>query len=244
MDWLDITLIGFGAGAIGTGFGGVLALFMRRPSSRTLGMMLGFAAGIMLVIVFLELLPEGLETGFVYPVLGLVFGIVSLLLLDEHFAHHHFISEEVHHPTYAKKGVLIATGVALHNVPEGLAIGAGFAASASLGMTLAILITLHNTPEGLAAAMPLRSGGSRPGRIVLTTVVAGLPMGVGAMVGGLLGAISPFMLGLSLGFAAGAMLYIISDELIPDVYRLASSHVAIGGITAGVLLGMVMVRFI
>jgi ZIP family zinc transporter len=244
MDWLHITLIGFGAGAVGTGLGGVLALFLRRPSARTIGMMLGLAAGIMLVIVFLELVPEGLATGFVFPVLGLVLGIGALLLMDEHFAHHHFVSSEVHHPTHAKKGVLIATGVALHNFPEGLAIGAGFAASASLGITLAILITLHNTPEGLAAAIPLRSGGLRPGRIVLTTVVAGLPMGVGAMVGGLLGAISPFMLGASLGFAAGAMLYIVSDELIPDVYRLASPHVAIGGITAGVLLGLVMLQFV
>ena len=244
MHWFEITLIGFATGAVGTGLGGSLALFLRRPSSRTLGMMLGFAAGIMLVVVFLELLPEGLETGFFYPALGLVLGILALLLLDERFAHHHFVTTEIHHPTYAKKGVLIATGVALHNFPEGLAIGAGFVASEALGITLALLIALHNMPEGLAAGIPLKSAGSRPRRIVLTTVVAGLPMGVGAMVGALLGTISPFMLGASLGFAAGAMLYIISDELIPDVYRLTNPHVAIGGITAGVILGMVMVHFI
>lgn len=244
MDWLEITLIGFGAGALGTGLGGALSLLLRRPSSRTLGMMLGFAAGIMLVVVFLELLPEGLETGFVYPVVGLLMGIVALLLMDDYFPHHHFASVEVHRHAHAKKGVLIATGIALHNFPEGLAIGAGFAASASLGLTLAVLIALHNTPEGLAAAIPLKSGGFRNRRIIITTVLAGLPMGVGAMVGGLLGTISPVMLGGALGFAAGAMLYIISDELIPDVYRLTDPHTAIFGITAGVLLGMVLVYFI
>lgn len=208
--------------------------------------MLGFAGGVMLVVVFVELIPEGLETGFAYPVLGLLLGVLSLLFLDEHFAHHHFVSKEDHHhrEKYLKKGVLIATGVALHNFPEGLAIGAGFVASPALGITLTILIALHNLPEGLAAGIPLKTGGSRPLRIILTTVAAGLPMGVGAMVGALLGTLSPFMLGGSLGFAAGAMLYIISDELIPDVYRLTNPHVAIGGITAGVIIGIVMIHFI
>jgi len=244
MDWLEVTLIGFGAGALGTGLGGVLALFLRKPSSRTLGLMLGLAAGVMLAIVFLELLEEGLETGIVYPVIGLFTGIAAFFLLDESFPHRHFVSEEVHNGHYVKKGMLIATGIALHNLPEGIAIGAGFAASTSLGISLAILIALHNIPEGLAVAIPLKAGGSRHRRIVLITLLAGLPMGVGAAVGALLGIISSAMLGISLGFAAGAMLYIVCDELIPDVYRLASAHVAIGGITAGVILGMVLIYFI
>ncbi len=244
MYWQEITLIGFGAGAVGTGFGGLLALFLRKPSSRTLGLMLGLAAGVMLAIVFLELLEEGLETGFIYPVLGLAFGILAFLLLDRYFPHQHFVSKEVHQHAYVKKGMLIATGIALHNFPEGLAIGAGFAASTSLGITLAILIALHNIPEGLAVAVPLKAGGSRRRRIVLITILAGLPMGVGALVGALLGSVSTAMLGLSFGFAAGAMLYIVCDELIPDVYRLTSAHVAIGGITLGVILGLTMIHFV
>ncbi len=244
MDWLQILLIGFGAGALGTGLGGLLALFLRKPSSSTLGLLLGFAAGVMLSIVFLELLEEGLETGLLYAVLGLLVGIVAFLLLDRFFPHRHFVSEEVHHKTYVKKGMLIATGIGLHNLPEGIAIGAGFAASPSLGISLAIFIALHNIPEGLAIAVPLKVGGFRRRDIVLITMLAGLPMGVGALIGALLGIISPAMLGLSLGFAAGAMLYIVCDELIPDVYGLTNAHVAIGGITAGVILGIVMTYYI
>ncbi len=221
-----------------------MALLLRKPSTRTVGMMLGFAAGLMLAIVFLEVLEEALKTGYAYPVLGLFIGIVAFLLLDNYFPHRHFVTDEVPRGAYVKKGMLMATGIALHNFPEGLAIGAGFAAATSLGITLAILIALHNIPEGFAMAIPLRAGGSRRRYIVLIAILAGLPMGVGALLGALLGTLSTAMLGVSLGFAAGAMLYIVCDELIPDVYRLTSAHVAIAGITAGVILGITLIYFI
>ncbi len=244
MEWLEITVIGFATGALGTGTGGVLATLVRKPSPKILGLMLGFAAGIMLTIVFLELLEEGLEIGFAAPTAGLLFGIVAFLLLDRYFPHSHFFTEEIREATYTRKGLLIAIGIALHNFPEGMAIGAGFIASPALGITLAILIALHNIPEGLAIAVPLKAGGSHPRRILLVTLLAGLPMGVGAAIGSLLGIISPTTMGLALGFAAGAMLYIVCDELIPEVYQLTTPHVAIAGITVGVVLGMSLMHFI
>lgn len=239
MDWVEVTIIGAAAGVIGAGLGGLLALLFTRPSNRVLGFMLGLSAGVMLAIVFMELIEEALdEAGFLYGAGGLLLGIILFIWLDGRFPHIHFVTEETGKGTYLKKGALIATGIALHNFPEGVAIGAGFALSDATGIALAILIGLHNIPEGLAIALPLNVGGTNRYKSLGVTMLAGLPIGLGALVGGILSEISPLILGGAMGFAGGAMLYVVCDELIPDVYELTNPHVAIGGITSGVLLGM------
>ncbi|MGI5823459.1 MAG: ZIP family metal transporter [Dethiobacteria bacterium] len=241
---LQITFAGLVAGMLGTGFGGALALMFIKPSHKTLGMMLGFSAGIMLSIIFLELLQEAMAAGFFYAALGLLLGILIFVSLDRFFPHHHFVSEEKQESRYIKKGILIATGIALHNLPEGLAIGAGFASSTSMGITLVALIALHNIPEGLAVAVPLNMGGLSRFRSLGVALMAGLPMGVGALLGALIGNISPPFLAFSLSFAGGAMLYIVCDELVPDIFELTNAYIAITGVTAGVLTGMLMVHYL
>lgn len=244
MDWLEITLIGLMAGTMGTGIGGLLALSLLRPSNSVLGLMLGFSGGIMLSIVFMELLQKAAKNSFAHMIVGLLLGILVFVYLDNYFPHWHYVSEETVGKAYVRKGVLIATGIALHNLPEGIAIGAGFASSEQMGITLAILIAAHNIPEGMAVGFPLYFGGLGRVKSLAITLMAGVPMGVGALLGALAGNISFSFLSLSLGFAAGAMLYIVCDELIPDVYRLASAHTAILGITAGILTGMLMVYYL
>lgn len=244
MDWLEITLIGLMAGTMGTGIGGLLALSLLKPSNNVLGLMLGFSGGIMLSIVFMELLQKAAENSFAHMIVGLLLGILVFVYLDNYFPHWHYVSEETVGKAYVRKGVLIATGIALHNLPEGIAIGAGFASSEQMGITLAILIAAHNIPEGMAVGFPLYFGGLGRVKSLAITLMAGVPMGVGALLGALAGNISLSFLSLSLGFAAGAMLYIVCDELIPDVYRLASAHTAILGITAGILTGMLMVYYL
>ncbi len=244
MDWLEITLIGLMAGTMGTGIGGLLALSLFKPSNNVLGLMLGFSGGIMLSIVFMELLQKAAENSFAHMIVGLLLGILVFVYLDNYFPHWHYVSEETVGKAYVRKGVLIATGIALHNLPEGIAIGAGFASSEQMGITLAILIAAHNIPEGMAVGFPLYFGGLGRVKSLAITLMAGVPMGVGALLGALAGNISFSFLSLSLGFAAGAMLYIVCDELIPDVYRLASAHTAILGITAGILTGMLMVYYL
>ncbi|NLL58779.1 MAG: ZIP family metal transporter [Firmicutes bacterium] len=244
MDWLEITLIGLMAGTMGTGIGGLLALSLFKPSNNVLGLMLGFSGGIMLSIVFMELLQKAAENSFAHMIVGLLLGILVFVYLDNYFPHWHYVSEETVGKAYVRKGVLIATGIALHNLPEGIAIGAGFASSEQMGITLAILIAAHNIPEGMAVGFPLYFGGLGRVKSLAITLMAGVPMGAGALLGALAGNISFSFLSLSLGFAAGAMLYIVCDELIPDVYRLASAHTAILGITAGILTGMLMVYYL
>ena len=151
----------------------------------------------------------------------------------------HFVTEEVRTGSFLKKGILIATGIALHNISEGIAIGAGFAASTGMGITLAVLISLHNVPEGLAVAIPLNIGGMGRARVFGVTLLAGLPMGLGALLGAARAILRGF---LALSWASPC--YIVFDELIPDVLEVADNHTAIWGITAGILIGMTMVLYL
>lgn len=237
-----ITLYSLLAGVLGTGGGGLLAYYFPRPNRKVFSMILGFAAGIMLAIAFLELLEESLALGdTLLAVIGLVLGVGIFLWLDNTFPHNHPVRGlDGQQGRYVKKGYLIAGGIALHNLPEGLAIGAGFAASPELGLGLAFIIALHNIPEGLAVAMPLKVAGKKEQGLWIS-FLAGVPMAIGGFIGGLIGNISLALLSLSLAFAAGAMLYIVCDELIPDAYENSPDHYPIVGILVGVIIGLLII---
>jgi ZIP family zinc transporter len=236
---IRVTLIGLLAGVIGTGSGGLVAYFIQNPGSKFLSAILGFAAGIMLVVVFMELLPEAVAIGgFFYGVSGLLLGIGLLLLMDTYFPHYHHYSGECRQSRFRRVGVLLGIGIALHNIPEGLAIGSGFISGETLGFGLAMIMTVQNIPEGVAMAAAMCAGGLRRWRVILATALAGLPMGAGALSGALIGSISPVFLSISLGFAAGAMLYIVCDELIPDANTLSGGHSPTMGLVLGVVIGI------
>ncbi len=240
MSWLEIGALGMLAGVVGTGLGGLLSVFVKNPTPRFTGTILAFAAGVMLSIVFMELIEESIAySGYLSAIAGLALGMIVFYLFDHYLPHQHvFTTEKAHTGGYLKKGTLLALGIGLHNLPEGLAIGTGFAGSTELGISLAVLIGLHNIPEGMAVAAPLKQGGWSYFKVLGVTALAGAPMGIGALIGAAIGSISPFVLGLSLGFAAGAMLYIVCDELIPDAYQSAGAHLSILGIFGGTILGI------
>ncbi len=240
MNWFEIGMMGMLAGVIGTGAGGLLSILVKKPTPRFTGTILAFAAGIMLSIIFLELIGEAIAfSGSMAAIVGLTLGMVIFYFLDHYLPHHHTVTaEDTPFNSYLKKGTLLALGIGLHNLPEGLAIGSGYVGSTELGLSLAILIGLHNIPEGMAVAAPLKQGGYNYGKIIAVTALAGVPMGLGAMIGAAIGSISNNVLGISLGFAGGAMLYIVCDELIPDAYESAGAHLSILGIFAGTILGI------
>ncbi|MFO7952249.1 MAG: ZIP family metal transporter [Bacillota bacterium] len=245
MSWFAIGLLGMLAGVLGTGAGGLLSVFVKKPTPRLTGTILAFAAGIMLVIVFLELIEESIEfSGYGTAITGLSLGMLVLYIIDHFLPHHHSVTvEEAHLKGYLKKGTMLALGIGLHNFPEGLAIGTGFIGSTELGTTLAILIGLHNIPEGMAVAAPLTHGGYTYYKVIGITALTGIPMGLGAFLGALIGSISPLILGMSFGFAAGAMLYIVCDELIPDAYESAGAHLSILGIFLGTVVGLLFIAW-
>ncbi len=244
-DILMISLIGLAAGVIGTGSGTIIALFLRSPSRMVLSFILGFAGGIMLAIVLIDLMPEAIEAGsFVSAFAGLLVGVIFILLLDLKMPHFHFFETTEELARFIRTGTILGLGIAMHNLPEGIAIGASYVASPALGFTLALTIALHNIPEGIAMACPLCAGGMKARYILLYTAMAGLPMGLGAFVGAGLGFISPLVLSLALGFAGGAMLYIIFGELIPGSQNAGNSHAGTFGAVFGTVAGILLLSVI
>lgn len=243
LSWFEVGMLGLLAGVVGTGAGGVLSVLIKKTTPRFTGTILAFAAGVMLSIIFLELIEESIaSSGHWAAILGITFGMAIFYLLDHYLPHTHAVTEEeTPFGGYLKKGTLLALGIGLHNLPEGLAIGAGYVGSAELGLSLAVLIGLHNIPEGMAVGAPLKQGGYSHLKVIGITLLAGAPMGIGALIGAAIGSISDYILGISFGFAAGAMLYIVCDELIPDAYESAGAHLSILGIFAGTVLGILFI---
>ncbi len=236
---------------VSTVLGAVVIMVFGKPGPRLLSGLLGFAAGVMLAISFFDLLPEALGNGSIVTAsIGFLLGAGIMYALDRLIPHAHITSdqelalESIPHGRAAKRdllrvGYLVFFGLALHNLPEGLAIGAGVEASPQLGLYVAIAIALHNIPEGIAAAGILRAGGLSIVRVLLLTLVIGLMTPLGALLGLAFFRISPVFIAAGMAFAAGAMVYIASDELIPQANKL-NSHVSIGGLIAGLLVVFIM----
>ena len=142
-------------------------------------------------------------------------------------------------------GAVMACAIALHNVPEGMTIGASYAsnngAMGGAALVLAVLIGLHNIPEGMAVSVPLISGGMSRWKAVLITACSGIPTILGALLGYWLGEIGPIGLTLSLGFASGAMLYVVFGEILPQSILMYHSKLPAFSAIAGILVGLLII---
>jgi len=142
-------------------------------------------------------------------------------------------------------GLVMASAIALHNVPEGMTIGASYASNngvmGSAALILAVLIGLHNIPEGMAVSVPLISGGMSKPKAVLLTALSGVPTMVGALLGYLIGEIGAVGLAVSLGFASGAMLYVVFGEILPQAYLMYHSKLPAFTAIGGMLLGLFII---
>ena len=141
-------------------------------------------------------------------------------------------------------GIVMVCAIALHNVPEGMTIGASYASNDAVmgtaAITLAVLIGMHNIPEGMAVSVPLIAGGMPKWKAVLITASSGIPTVIGALLGFVLGELGPLGLALSLGFASGAMLYVVFGEILPQAILMyhskAPAFSAIGGMLVGLFI--------
>ena len=159
--------------------------------------------------------------------------------LDYHYARHD------NKMSLFVAGIVMACAIALHNVPEGMTIGASYASNdgvmGSAALVLAVLIGLHNIPEGMAVSVPLISGGTKKVRAVLLTAASGIPTILGALLGFWLGEIGPLGLTLSLGFASGAMLYVVFGEILPQSILMYHSKLPAFSTIVGMLVGILII---
>jgi len=243
---MAVTLIGFLCGMIGTGIGGFITILLKNPTRRFMAVLLGFTSGIMLSVVSFDLLPEAFKLGNVWlSFVGMSIGVGLMILIDEFMPSELSLTKNARNKSTAdygfiKSGILLGIGIAIHNFPEGLAVGSGFAANNTLGVGLAIVIALHDLPEGVAMAAPLKMGGISRLKILLYTILAGIPMGIGAFLGEVIGAISPIFISLCLSFAAGSMLFITCGELIPKSQTVYKGRISTIGMLLGIMSGILI----
>lgn len=231
------------AGMGGTGLGGALAaLLPRHAEERLTSLLLSFAAGVMTALVCLDLLPEALEAGGLVMAAGaLTAGCAVTAGLEGLLGRGGTARQGL-----LLSGLITAAAIAVNNLPEGMVIGAAWAldrrTASATGLTMAVVIGLHNIPEGMAVAAPLMGGGCSRPRAVLATVLAGAPTVLGAITGYSLGAMGPRTLSLSLGFAGGAMLYVVFAQLLPESAALWRSRLPAWAALAGILTGLLILR--
>jgi ZIP family zinc transporter len=248
---------------LSTGIGSAIAYFIRKPEPKHMTLILGFSAGVMLYISFAELLHQSFDNvGFLSANIGFFTGIAFIAVLDILIPHEYkqeHIDEPQSGPAEAdlphrfrhqhgqrdkrsylmRAGMLTAIGIAIHNFPEGLAVfSSGITGDRTFGIMVAIAIALHNIPEGVSVSIPIwEATGSRK-RAFLYSFAAGLAEPVGAVIGYafLFNFLTPTLIYSLLAFAAGIMVYISLDELLPTAHLYGKEHLVIIGVIAGMVI--------
>lgn len=232
---LQAVLLGLVAG-LATGIGGAAVAVLRRLDMRTYDALLGFAAGVMTAIATIGLIGEASASGSAITVLvGLALGALTLHAMDRYLPHEHMALWIVDPQSY-RRGLLLLAALTLHNIPEGLAVGTSYVAQPRLGVLIAVAIALHNIPEGIAVAGPFRAAGMARHQYIAWALVSGLAEPIAAFVGAGLVTLWIPLMPISMAFAAGAMLYVVSDELIPESHSHGFEHEA----TLGFILGFML----
>ncbi len=244
------TLASLIAGAA-TGLGAAPMLLIRRLTDRWQDTLLGFAAGVMLAASFFSLIIPALDivehsghsrsSAALTVLTAVLLGAAVLWLINRTVPHEHFIPQ-AHSPLHAAKLRriwLFVLAITLHNVPEGLAVGVGFGGGdLAQGRTIALAIGLQNMPEGLAVAASLIGLNYRRSVAVGVALLTGLVEPLGGLLGAAATSLSQPLLPWGLGFAAGAMLFVISNEIIPETHRQGHETMATGGVMVGLAVMM------
>ena len=240
MDLVILTAIGVGSATV---FGAIIGFIFKDISHKFSDIVLAFAAGIMLAAAFIGLILPSLEYGGKYgiitTVLGIFAGAVCMKLIDKLVPHLHKMAESDIEPHSRNRSIdkvlLFVLAIAIHNFPEGIAAGVGFGAGNDAeAIVIAIGIALQNIPEGMVIIAPMLAVGITPKKTFFYAALTGVVEVVGTMIGYFAVSVSAAILPFALSFAGGTMLYVISDEMIPETH----AHGSESGATFSLLLGI------
>lgn len=243
--------------ALATALGTVPVMFSQRMSERTQDTLFGFGAGVMLAACAFSLILPGMEAvreqviwgGSKFAAAGVIgvailLGAAAMMGIDRMLPHEHFIKGREGMDLDAARKLqrtwLFVFAITLHNFPEGLAIGVGYASNGIAGNALATGIAIQDIPEGLVVAVALLAAGYSRRTAVLLAMLTGLVEPIGAVLGAAVVSTSAGVLPWGLGFTAGAMLFVISHEIIPESHRKGHESFATGGLMLGFVLMMFM----
>ncbi len=233
---------------LSTGIGSAIAYFIKKPKMQYLSFSLGFSAGVMIYISFMELIPSAIRNvGELWGVIAFFIGIGFIGLIDILIPKaenpHHFI--EISSTTQAqvnkpllRTGLFTALAIGIHNFPEGLATFGTALSDIRLGAIIAIAIAIHNIPEGIAVSMPIYFATKNKNKAFVVSFLSGIAEPIGALIGFLI--LMPFLsvnlLASLLAFTAGVMVYISVDEILPVAHKYGHGHTVVSGIVLGMLI--------
>ena len=234
------------AAGLSTTIGSFIGLAVRKPGRRFVGFTLGFSAGVMVLVSFVNLLPGAIEEiGFLQAHAAFFLGMVSFFFLD-FFIPHDYIGQHDHPKEgegggLGRVGLLVALGVGIHNFPEGMATFAGTLKDVRVGVAIAIAIAIHNIPEGIAVSAPIFAATGSRRKAFLWSFLSGVsePVGAGLAALVLMPVLTPGVLGVVQAAVAGIMVAISLDELVPAAKSFGDEHTPI----VGVIVGMAVMAF-
>ncbi|UCC67525.1 MAG: zinc transporter ZupT [Armatimonadota bacterium] len=228
---------------LSTTLGSAIAWLVPRPGPAFMALTLGFSAGVMIYISFVELLAAGLEEiGFLWGQLAFFVGFGVMLTMDLLIPHSYQSETDpgisLKDAKLLRTGLFVALGIAIHNFPEGLATFAAALSSRQLGIAIALTVAIHNIPEGIAVSAPVYAATGSRSKAFMWSFLSGLSEPLGAAMAGLvlLPFLSPALLGALLALVAGFMVFIALDELLPASRTFGREHLTI----LGVVLGMIV----
>ena len=238
MELVLLTAAGVGGATV---IGALIGFIFKNISHKFSDIVLSFAAGVMLAAAVMGLIIPSIEGGgrfsIIITVAGIFAGAFCLNLIDKLVPHLHKmagVEQESHGNTDLNKVLLFVTAIAIHNLPEGIAAGVGFGSDDTTGaLIIAGGIALQNIPEGMVIIAPMLAAGVKPGRTLLLAILTGAVEIVGTLIGYFAVNISASILPFALAFAGGTMLYVISDEMIPETHAHGSQR----GATYALLVG-------
>lgn len=252
MDLNQTALIAALIAGLSTGLGAVPIYFKKSFSDKSMDLGMGFSAGVMLVASFLSLILPGLaeaekvftskSVGLSLVLTSLVVGYLFIIVLHNFLPHEHIRKDnDMTHNKKMSRVTLIILAICLHNFPEGLAVGVGFGSgNETSGIALAIAISIQNMPEGLVVALGLLSVGASKNRAFLMALLSGLVEPVAAFFGFISTQVTEVALPISMGFAGGAMLFVICQEMLPELFNGGDEKSASAGVILGIVLMLVI----
>lgn len=229
---------------IGTMVGALIGVSIKNPTDKLLGTLLAVSTGIIISIIFLELIPESIEKiGFIKSLIIIIAGILIIYLIDCLIKKANESSDL--HPSkinHTKVAILMGLGIMMHNFPEGIIMGFGFIRGSGLGVKMSILISIHDIPEGIAMTSPLIAAGKKKFKILWYSFLVAFPTVIGAWIGMIINNISAMFLGISIALASGIMLYVAFGQMLPESNELNNSYTNAMWLILGVIFGFIMIN--
>ncbi|MEM4267785.1 MAG: zinc transporter ZupT [Candidatus Woesearchaeota archaeon] len=238
-DYTTALFLTFLAG-LATMVGAIIALSLKKISTKHLCLGMGFSAGVMLYVAFVELFGTGIkEIGYLPATIGFFTGMILIAIIDI-FIPHEYQGEK---GTNTQKrlmrlGILITLGIIIHNLPEGTAVFFSYVSSIKFGISVAFAIAMHNIPEGIAIALPIFYATKKKATAYIYSLAAAISEPVGALLAliVLFKFLNGFIIYFVLSLVSGVMVFIVFDELLPQAYEYKDRHTILAGVVGGMLV--------